>query len=151
VIYLLQCIQQSERVICLLQCMQENERVIYLAQCIACRQEPQPGHWPSERICLVFKSTCYKPFVKATSSDLARSWQHIAIFRVLCGYCLCLIVRPAAVKKGLVAPFVTIALLNIEPLAAFICRGNTQDCSAISRYFSHQILTQVVQSSARLR
>jgi hypothetical protein len=39
----------------------------------------------------------------------------------------------------------TVALLNIVPLATIICGGNTQDRSAISRYFSQQILTQAVK------
>jgi hypothetical protein len=42
-----------------------------------------------------------------------------------------------------------VALLNIVPLGTIICGVNTQDCSAISRYFSHQTLTQVVQYLAR--
>jgi hypothetical protein len=45
----------------------------------------------------------------------------------------------------------TVALLNIEPLGTIICGENTQDRSMISRYFSHQILTRVVQYLARLR
>jgi hypothetical protein len=38
-----------------------------------------------------------------------------------------------------------IALLNVEALGTSNSRGNIQDRSAISRYFSHQIMTQVVQ------
>jgi hypothetical protein len=45
----------------------------------------------------------------------------------------------------------TVALLNIEPLGAIICGEHTQDCSPISRYFYHRILTQVAHYSARLR
>jgi hypothetical protein len=44
-----------------------------------------------------------------------------------------------------------VALLNIVPLGTIIYGENTQDGSEISRYFSHQILTQVVQYLARLR
>jgi hypothetical protein len=45
----------------------------------------------------------------------------------------------------------TVALLNIVPLGAIICGENTQDHSAISRHFSHQLLAKVVQCLARLR
>jgi hypothetical protein len=48
-------------------------------------------------------------------------------------------------------PAGTVALLNIVPLRTIICGGNTQDRSVISRYSSHQSLTQVVQNLARLR
>jgi hypothetical protein len=44
----------------------------------------------------------------------------------------------------------SVALLNNVPIGAIICGENTQDCLAISRYFSHQILAQVVQYLARL-
>jgi hypothetical protein len=44
----------------------------------------------------------------------------------------------------------TVASLGIEPLGTTICGGNTQDCSAISRCLSHEILPQAVQYSARL-
>jgi hypothetical protein len=37
-----------------------------------------------------------------------------------------------------------VAMLNIE-LLAISCGGTVQDCSAISRYFCHLILTKVVQ------
>jgi hypothetical protein len=43
------------------------------------------------------------------------------------------------------------ALLNIEPLGTIICGGHTQDRSAISRFFPHQIPAQVVQYLASLR
>jgi hypothetical protein len=39
----------------------------------------------------------------------------------------------------------TKALLNIEPVGAIMCRENAQDRYVSSGYFSHQILTQVVQ------
>jgi hypothetical protein len=45
----------------------------------------------------------------------------------------------------------TVALLHIEPLGAIICGENIQNRSAISRYFSCHILTQVVQYLARPR
>jgi hypothetical protein len=44
-----------------------------------------------------------------------------------------------------------VALLNIDPLWFIICGGSAQDRTPISRYFSHQILTQVVQYLGRLR
>jgi hypothetical protein len=44
----------------------------------------------------------------------------------------------------------TVALLSIVPLGAIVCGENTQDRSATSRYFSHQILAQVVQYLAWL-
>jgi hypothetical protein len=44
-----------------------------------------------------------------------------------------------------------IALQNIGPLGAITCGGNSHDRSAISKYFSHHMLTQVVQSLPRLR
>jgi hypothetical protein len=39
----------------------------------------------------------------------------------------------------------TAALLKVEPLGAFICGVDAHDRPTISRYFSHQILIQVVQ------
>jgi hypothetical protein len=45
----------------------------------------------------------------------------------------------------------TVALLSIVPLGAIIRGGNSRDRSAVSRYFSHEILTQVVQYLASLR
>jgi hypothetical protein len=45
----------------------------------------------------------------------------------------------------------TDALLNIAPLGAIICGESSQDRSAISRHFSHQILARAVQYLARLR
>jgi hypothetical protein len=44
-----------------------------------------------------------------------------------------------------------VALLNIEPLGAIFCGGNTPGCPANSRYFSHQILTLGLQCLARLQ
>jgi hypothetical protein len=48
------------------------------------------------------------------------------------------------VASRVVSSRTTVALLNMVPLGTVICGGDTQDRSAISRYFSHQILTQVV-------
>jgi hypothetical protein len=53
--------------------------------------------------------------------------------------------------RGLNKKLITVALLNIVPLETIIFGENTQDRSVISRYFSHHILTQVVQYLARLR
>jgi hypothetical protein len=44
----------------------------------------------------------------------------------------------------------TVALLNLVQLGSIVCGGNTQDRSAISGYFSHQILTLLVRYLARL-
>jgi hypothetical protein len=46
---------------------------------------------------------------------------------------------------------ITVAWLNIEPLVPIVCGGNSQDRSANSRCFVHQILAQVLQYLARLR
>jgi hypothetical protein len=45
----------------------------------------------------------------------------------------------------------TVALLITEPLGPIICGGHTADRYATYRYFSQQILIQVVQYLARLR
>jgi hypothetical protein len=50
-----------------------------------------------------------------------------------------------AASISIVTGKLTVALLMIVPLGAIICGGDTQDRSAISRHFSHQILTQGVQ------
>jgi hypothetical protein len=48
-------------------------------------------------------------------------------------------------KKRVTPLSPTVAVPNIARRATIICGENTQDCSAISRQFSHHILTQVVQ------
>jgi hypothetical protein len=44
----------------------------------------------------------------------------------------------------------TVGLLNIEPLGAIMCGGNTQDHSDISRYSPRVDMTQVAHYLARL-